>query len=218
MHARAADSSRRRWQPNLPSQNAPVQSSSPFPILAIGYLLYTVYSVFQEVLAPLMSHLGANPVLNLILLLVLAIVAVVAICYGFGLLITTRIGAVSFAKVENRIRDLVPGYEIISGLMKGMATEKDSYHPALITLGAPGTAVLGFVMEDTAHEDDRYVTVFVPTAPILTAGAIHVVERSRVQLLEGTAGDAANCITKWGLGLRKFRGSVEPLKSIGTTG
>ncbi|MCB1487451.1 MAG: DUF502 domain-containing protein [Bauldia sp.] len=188
------------------------------PILAIGYLLYEVFSIFQEILTPLSARLGAHPVLNLILLLILAVIAVAAICYGFGLLITTRIGAVSFAKVEGRVRDLVPGYEIISGLLKGMATEKNSYHPALITLGAPGTAVLGFVMEDAADEDARYVTVFVPTAPILTAGAIHVVERSRVQLLEGSAGDAANCITKWGLGLRKFRGSIEPLKSIGTTG
>ena len=70
-----------------------------------------------------------------------------------------------------------------------------------------GTAVLGFVMED---EGDPFLTVYVPSAPIMTAGAIHVVERSRVQLIKGSSMDAANCIGQWGLGLKKFRGLVVP--------
>jgi hypothetical protein len=44
----------------------------------------------------------------------------------------------------------------------------------------------------------------------MTAGAIHVVERSRVKLIEGSSKDAANCVTQWGLGLKKFRGLVVP--------
>ena len=82
-----------------------------------------------------------------------------------------------------------------------------SYPPALVTLFAPGTAVLGFVMED---EGDPYLTVFVPTAPVMTAGAIYVVERSRVQLIEGSRVDAAKCVTQWGMGLKTFRGATTP--------
>ena len=82
-----------------------------------------------------------------------------------------------------------------------------SFPPALITLLAPGTAVLGFVMED---EGDPYLTVYVPSAPVMTVGAIHVVERSRVKLIEGSSMDAANCVTQWGLGLKDFRGVIAP--------
>ena len=94
-------------------------------------------------------------------------------------------------------------------MLRGIAGNKMSYPPALITLSAPGTAVLGFVMED---EGDPYLTVFVPTAPIMTAGTIHVVERSRVRQIDGSSMDAANCVTQWGLGLKDFRGAVTPPK------
>jgi uncharacterized membrane protein len=62
-------------------------------------------------------------------------------------------------------------------------------------------------MED---EGDDYLTVFVPSAPVQTAGAVHLVERSRVQLIKGSSMDAANCVVQWGLGLKKFRGAAVP--------
>jgi uncharacterized membrane protein len=107
------------------------------------------------------------------------------------------------------MRDVIPGYEIITSLLRGMAGQKMSYAPALVTLSAPGTAVLGFVMED---EGDEYLTIFVPTAPVMTAGAIHIIERSRVQLIDASSMDAANCITQWGMGLKKLRGRTQPPK------
>lgn len=67
--------------------------------------------------------------------------------------------------------------------------------------------MLGFVMED---DGGRYMTIFVPTAPVMTAGAIHIVERSRVNLIEASNIQAANCVTQWGLGLNKFRGETIP--------
>ncbi len=143
------------------------------------------------------------------LLLAITIFALIGLCCFLGALINTQIGALSFEKVESRMSDVIPGYEIIANLLRGMAGNKMSYQPALITLSAPGTAVLGFVMED---EGDPYLTVFVPTAPIMTAGTIHVVERSRVRPIEGSSMDAANCVTQWGLGLKEFRGAVTPPK------
>ena len=183
------------------------------PLIAVGYMGYEVFTILQEVISPLSDRLGVYPILNFFLLVILALAAVIGICYGFGWLITTRLGAASFEKAEGRIKDMVPGYEFLAKLLKGMAKEQATYQPALVTLGAPGTAVLGFVMEEP-DDDDPYATVFVPTAPILTAGAIHVVERSRIQEIEGTASDAANYVTKWGLGLRQFRGKVKPLTQI----
>lgn len=141
--------------------------------------------------------------------MVLTIFTLLALCYLVGAFINTQIGALSFEKVEQRACEIIPGYEIIASLMRGIAGNKMSYPPALITLSAPGTAVLGFVMED---EGDTYLTVFVPTAPVMTAGAIHVVERSRVRLIEGSSMDAANCVTQWGLGLKDFRGAATPPK------
>lgn len=115
----------------------------------------------------------------------------------------------TFEGIDKRIRGAIPGYEIISGLLRGIAGQHMSHPPALVTLSAPGTAVLGFVIED---EGDEYLTIFVPTAPVMTAGAIHIVERSRVQLIKASNIKAAECITHRGMGLKKLRGNSLPPK------
>jgi len=60
------------------------------------------------------------------------------------------------------MRDNVPGYQIIANLLRGIAGDKMTYPPALVTLSAPGTAVLGFIVED---EGDPYLTVYVWAGP-----------------------------------------------------
>jgi uncharacterized membrane protein len=131
----------------------------------------------------------------------------IALCYLIGALVSTRIGALTFEKVQSKLGEMIPGYEIITNLLRGVARKEMSYPPALINLAAPGTAVLGFIMEDGG---DPYLTVFVPSTPVLTMGFVHVVERSRVKLLERSSMEAANCIGQWGLGLKEFRGGVVP--------
>ncbi|MCP4383793.1 MAG: DUF502 domain-containing protein, partial [Hyphomicrobiales bacterium] len=184
------------------------------PIAAVAYIGFELFTIIQGLVSPIYERLGTNPLLSLLLLLALAIIALAAFCYFIGVLITTRLGAVSFEKVETRVRKLVPGYEIVARVAKGVAGEKWAYEPAMITLGAPGAAVLGFVMED--QPDNPYLTVFVPSAPVLTVGGIHVVERARVQTIDGSSTDAANCITQWGLGVQKFRGTATPMIAGGT--
>ncbi|MCK5711802.1 MAG: DUF502 domain-containing protein [Hyphomicrobiaceae bacterium] len=179
------------------------------PLAVLVYILVKLFGFLKKLAEPLSPYLSTNPYLDIVLLLAITIFALIGLCYFLGALINTQIGALSFEKVESRMSDVIPGYEIIANLLRGMAGNKMSYQPALITLSAPGTAVLGFVMED---EGDPYLTVFVPTAPIMTAGTIHGVERSRVRPIEGSSMDAANCVTQWGLGLKEFRGAVTPPK------
>ena len=179
------------------------------PVAVLIYVLVKLFGFLKKLSEPLSPYLSTNPYLDIVMLLAVTIFALIGLCYFLGALVNTQIGALSFEKVESRMSDIIPGYDIIANLLRGIAGNKMSYPPALITLSAPGTAVLGFVMED---EGDPYLTVFVPTAPIMTAGAIHVVERSRVRPIEGSSMDAANCVTQWGLGLKDFRGAVTPPK------
>jgi uncharacterized membrane protein len=186
------------------------------PVAALGFILVKLFGFLRNLSEPLSQYLSTNTYLDTALLIALTIFTLLALCYLFGALINTQIGALSFDKVEKQARKIIPGYEIIASLLRGIAGNEMSYPPALVTLFAPGTAVLGFVMED---EGDPYLTVFVPTAPVMTAGAIHVVERSRVQLIEGSSMEAAKCVTQWGMGLKTFRrATTPPLAVDGDTG
>ena len=177
------------------------------PVAALGFILVKLLGFLRKLSEPLSQYLNTNTYLDTALLIALTIFILLALCYLFGALVNTQVGALSFDKVEKQARNIIPGYEIIASLLRGIAGNEMSYPPALITLFAPGTAVLGFVMED---EGDPYLTVFVPTAPVMTAGAIHIVERSRVQLIEGSPIEAAKCVTQWGMGMKTFRGATTP--------
>ncbi len=177
----------------------------PFAILA--YIAVQLSEYVSKGIDALNPYIGSNPYFGTGAIVIVTIITLLGICYLFGELVSTQIGSLTFDKIHSKLGDIIPGYEIVTNLMRGLAKKDMSYPPALITLMAPGTAVLGFVMED---EGDAFVTVFIPSAPVLTAGAVHVVERSRVQFIEGTSMGAANCIAQWGLGLKEFRGATVP--------
>ena len=177
------------------------------PLAVLAYIAFQIFGYVRKGLEVLNPYLGSSPYFGSGIIIVVSIITLLGICYLFGALIRTQIGALTFDKIQTKLSEFIPGYEIITNLLRGIATKEMSYPPALITLFAPGTAVLGFVMED---EGDDYLTVFVPSAPVLTAGAIHVVERSRVQIMEGSSLKAAECISKWGRGLKRFRGDKAP--------
>jgi uncharacterized membrane protein len=176
------------------------------PIAIFVYIAVVLFGYVKKASDALAPYL-ATSFLGTVVIIILTIITLLVICYLFGALVSTRIGALTFEKVHSKLGDMIPGYEIISNLLRSVGGKEMSYPPALITLSAPGTAVVGFVMEDGG---DPYLTVFVPSSPVLTAGFVHVVERSRVTLLERSSMEAANCIGQWGLGLKELRGVIVP--------
>jgi uncharacterized membrane protein len=180
------------------------------PVVVLAFLIFKLFEILQKLLDGLSPYLSTSSFLGIGLLLLVTILTLLSLCFLFGVFVNTGIGALLIKRMSSGLSENIPGYNIISNLMSGMAGGKMSYPPALITLFAPGSASLGFVMEDVGGE---YLTVFIPLAPIMTVGAIHLVERNRVQLIEGSSINAANCVTQWGMGLEKFRGTVEPPKS-----
>jgi uncharacterized membrane protein len=48
------------------------------------------------------------------------------------------------------------------------------------------------------------VTVFVPSAPTMAVGMVHVVDKDRVTALKASLSDVSTCISQWGVGSRKL--------------
>jgi len=172
-------------------------------IAPIGVIVVVLVKLI-EVLEKVTKVIGLHTNFGAALAIILALVLLFFICYGAGVLVNTKIGALSFDKFEKKLLLQIPGYRIISNILKGFAEEQiEAYRPALIQLRQPGTAVLGFVMEEN---DNDTMTVFVPSVPAITIGALHIVERNRVTLLETSHREIVNCITEWGVGSSKFIG------------
>jgi hypothetical protein len=71
----------------------------------------------------------------------------------------TKIGSLSFERLEKKIFIQIPGYKIISNMLKGFTEDKiKAYRRGLVQLYQPGTSVFCFVM---AENDNNTMTVFV---------------------------------------------------------
>ena len=167
-------------------------------------VVVVVLAKFIEILEKVAKAVGLHSTFGAGIAIFLSVILLFALCYGVGALVQTKIGALSFNKFEKKVLMPIPGYNIISNILKGFAEEKiEAYRPALVQLGQPGTSMFGFVMEENGNDT---TTVFVPSVPAITVGALHIVERSRVTLLEASHLEIVNCITEWGSGSSKFIG------------
>ena len=173
------------------------------PLAVLLLLLAKIVEVLRSVAESLEleSTLGAG------LAVVIALLVLVIVCLAMGVMVRTRIGSWSFGKLERMILQRVPGYELVGNILKGFAKEKDAYPAVMVRLHDPGTAVFGLVMEEHSN---GILTVFLPSAPALTVGSLHVVEHDRVTYLDADAVDVANCISQWGIGSQRLLGEHRP--------
>ena len=173
------------------------------PLAVVLLLLAKVVELLQKAAAAmeLESALGAS------VAIVLAIVLVLLACVAVGAIVRTRLGTLSFKKVEQVLLQHLPGYELLGNILKGFAKDQSAYPAVMLQLHGPGTAVFGLVMEE---QDNGVLVVFVPSAPALTVGSVHVVERDRVTFLETNPVEMVNCISQWGVGADKALGGARP--------
>lgn len=176
------------------------------PIMAIAVVL----GFGAEMVNTLMTKLGFDSMSSAFLALLLTLVSTLVAIYVLGMIVHTRVGNWTFDVIERKLLSQIPGYRIISGVLKGFVETSDEYRPALVSLYQPGTAVLGFVMEE--NDNDTF-TIFVPTTPAMTVGTLHIVNKPLVTLLEASHVDTINCFTDWGIGSRKILGK-QKLKGV----
>lgn len=167
------------------------------PAAIILLLLIKIVEILEETAAAF----NLQSTTSLIFAALLALLLLLILCFVIGAFVRTRIGAWSLERLERRILNQIPGYEIISNVLKGFAEKRIAYPAAMIRLYDQGTAVLGFIMEEG---ENAGLTVFVPSAPMLTVGSLYVVDRERVTILEAGSMDVTNCISQWGIGLQKM--------------
>ena len=173
------------------------------PLAVLILLLAKVVELLQVVgeAMELESALGTGVAIALAFLLVLLV------CLGTGAIVRTRIGSWSFKKFESAVLQRIPGYELLGNVLKGFAKDKDAYPAVMVHLHGPGSGMLGLVMEE--HENG-VLTVFLPSAPAVTMGSLHIVARDRVTFLDASTVDLANCVSQWGVGSGKVLGELRP--------
>ena len=136
----------------------------------------------------------------------LSLLFVLALCFLIGVVVRTRMGQTARDKIERTFFERIPGYALLRSLTQQMAgkSRENIWKPALLD-GDEGL-LLVFIIEE--FHDGRY-TVFVPSIPTPLAGAVYVVERSRVHPLDVPFTDALKMVSRWGSGAKDLVAAME---------
>ena len=111
----------------------------------------------------------------------LSLLLVLGLCLFAGAAVRTRAGRVIRDRMERVFFEKLPGYGLLRSLTRQIAGESDAqtWKPALAEIEE--ALVPAFIIEEL---DDGRFTVFVPSVPTPFAGAVYVLRRERVHVLD----------------------------------
>jgi uncharacterized membrane protein len=141
----------------------------------------------------------------------MSLLLILAICFLIGVAVTTSPGRAARNQIERAFFERIPGYALLRGLTQQMAgkSRENIWRPALFKTDEG--LLLAFIIEEFA--DGRY-TIFVPSIPTPLAGAVYVVERSRVHALDVPFTDALKTVSRWGSGAKDLVAAMERGKGL----
>jgi uncharacterized membrane protein len=129
--------------------------------------------------------------------MLLSLLLVLVICVLIGVAVRTTMGKAVREKLEKALFERIPGYALIRSLTQQIAgsSRERVWQPAFADI--EDAMVPAFIIEE--FDDGRY-TVFVPSIPTPFAGAVYILDRNRVHVLDVPFTDALRTISKWGYG------------------
>lgn len=162
------------------------------PIYLAVLLLLKAMKTIGTLVRPLMmlmpEYLPAEGALSLLLVLL--------ICFLIGVAILTPSGRAARERIEKSFFERIPGYALFKSLTQQIAADSREkvWKPALVEIEE--ALVPAFIIEELKEG----YTVFVPSVPTPLAGAIYILDRKRVHLLDVPFTQAIKVVSRWGSG------------------
>jgi uncharacterized membrane protein len=146
-------------------------------------------AIVRPIAAYLPESLPADHLLSLLLVLI--------VCFLVGVVVRSPIGRAAWGGIERGALGRIPGYSLLRSLTEQVAGkgEANVWKPALVEI--EDALVPAFIIEEFG---DGQVTVFVPSVPTPFAGAIYILARERVHVVDVPFTQAVKTISKWGSG------------------
>ena len=167
-------------------------------IVALGMAL----KVMVDIMNALKGVLPFSPLVNTAIIFGVALVALVAICFGAGLLVKTAFGHAFVEKMHAFFSAHIPMYKTIRDITRNAAgMQGREFDLALIDLHGSPSRVLGTVMEELP---DNRVAAYIPMSPTLGVGQVYVLPAENVERLDVPIADFAGAISQWGVGTEKL--------------
>ncbi len=172
------------------------------PVSLIVIIFGDLFATLMNITQPVAQYLPFTELLNTVIVTLLAVLAVLVICFLTGLIVRTSWGISGKDWFERRILNKIPTYSMLKNLTHRFVGEEGTqFTPAEIDLHNSGCMVLGAIVEELG---DGRLVVFVPVTPAATVGQIYLVAETRVKKLNASLSATINSITEWGAGTKQL--------------
>ncbi len=172
------------------------------PIYICVLLVAKSISVVVTLVSPITNQIPAAIQFRQLI----AFLILIAVCFLAGLFLRTGSGLRAKNALERNLLERIPGYTLVRGLAGRVAGRQEDETFAVALVEIEEALVPAFIVEE--HGDGAY-TVFVPSVPTPAAGAVYILPKERVHLVDIPFSKAVSVISKWGSGARDLRAAIK---------
>ncbi len=171
------------------------------PVVLTVLLVGKALQLTGQVLAPVTRLIPVETVAGIVVLDLLAVTAVVALCFAAGLLVRTDAGRALGDRLERAVLRRVPGFTLVKSITRGIVGLESGSEVSVALARIEDAWMLSFVLE--RHASGLF-TVFVPSAPTPAVGSIYYLTEDRLRRLDVPVSAAVACIMRLGVGSREL--------------
>ena len=176
----------------------------PFVILIM--ILTKAFQIMLKVAEPIDKLIPIETVGGVALANLVAIVAILILCFLAGLLANGKNLKKLQRSIEAKVLINLPGYRFVKGITDGIrSNEKASEHFLPVLAEFDDNSQIGFEIERT---NTGRVAVYLPSSPNPWSGTVVYVDPSRIIKLDMTPNEVVKTVQQLGRGSHKF-GAVE---------
>ena len=147
------------------------------PLIVTLAVLGQALALVVKAAAPIAAAIPAEQIGGVAIGTVVAIVLLLLICYGAGLLARAAVGRVWSASFEDKLHAIYPRYTVIKGMTQGLQGEAGTRKLQAVLVSFDDHQTVAFEIERSA---DGRVVVFLPGAPDPWTGSLAFLAPERV--------------------------------------
>ncbi len=170
------------------------------PVVLIAKVLGEVVRFAHKAAGPIIKMLPKHIVADSRFPTLFAVLVVLLTCFVAGLLTRLALARAIGRWIERHLLQPIPGYRAIRSLASGLSgsLEESAFKAAVLT-SPDGGSELVYLIEDHGN---GLATVMIPSAPNPMGGAIKIVPRERIQILDVKISRVARVFSQLGVGAR----------------
>jgi uncharacterized membrane protein len=175
------------------------------PLALVALVAGKAFALIHKLVAPIADVLNLSAVLGINASRVLAIVALVLVCFVAGLFARTSIARRLMSWLESSVLSMLPGYQLVASLTGDASLTRDhsAAKPEVVLASIEDAWQFALVVERIGS---THVVVYVPDAPSATSGSVYVMTADRVKPVDVTLPEMAKCLKGLGVGTRAVFG------------